>query len=85
MFIINILVEGFNGWCSETGVQNTFHLIKSILEVLRIAVPIGLMVMTTLDIMKKVINPNEKDGQKKMMTRAIAALIVFFIPSACAG
>ena len=81
MFIINILAGDFTGWCSETGVQNAFHLIKTVLEVLRIVVPIGLIVMTTLDIVKKVINPDEKDGQKKIMTRAIAAIIVFFIPT----
>ena len=81
MEIINILTGEFNGWCNEEGVRQTFHLIKSILEVLRIVVPIGLIVMTTLDITKKVINPDDKDGQKKIMTRAIAAIIVFFIPT----
>ena len=81
MNIINILAGEFSGWCAEPGVQNAFHLVKSILEVLRIVVPIGLIVMTTLDITKKVINPDEKDGQKKLMTRLIAAIVVFFIPT----
>lgn len=81
MEIINILASEFSGWCNEDGVRNAFHLIKSVLEVLRIVVPIGLIVMTTFDIIKKVINPDEKDGQKKIMTRAIAAVIVFFIPT----
>lgn len=76
-----MLTNTFNGWCNEEGVRNAFHLVKSILEVLRIIVPIILIVMTTLDITKKVINPDDKDGQKKIMYRAIAALIVFFVPT----
>lgn len=81
MEIINILADTFNGWFSEEGVCNAVHLIKNILEVLRIVVPIGLIVMTTIDITKKVINPDEKDGQKKIMTRFAAAIIVFLIPT----
>ena len=81
MEIFDILAGSFNGWCNEEGVRNTFHLIKTILEVLRIVVPIALIVMTSLDIAKKVLNPDDKDGQKKIMYRAIAAVIVFFIPT----
>ena len=80
MNIVNILEDGFS-WCSQEGVKNTIYLIKNILQVLRIVVPIGLIVMTSIDIAKKVINPEEKDGQKKIMTRAVAAIIVFFIPT----
>ena len=83
MEIINILAKAeFSGWFSQNGgICGAITLIKNILELLRIVVPIGLIVMTTLDVAKKVINPNEKDGQKKIMTRAIAALIVFLIPT----
>ena len=76
MNIFNLL---FN-WCAQEGVKGVFHLVKSILDILRYAVPIILIAMTSLDIAKKVINPDEKDGQKKIMTRLIAAVIVFFIP-----
>lgn len=79
MNISNLLISW--DWCSQSGVQGVFHLIKEVLDVLRIVVPIGLIVMTTLDIIKKVINPDDKDGQKTIMIRAIAALIVFLIPA----
>ena len=71
MEIINILAKTeFSGWFSQNGgICGAITLIKNILELLRIVVPIGLIVMTTLDVAKKVINPNEKDGQKKIMTR----------------
>ena len=74
---MDILV--FN-WCSQAGVQNVMKIIKTIINIIRWVVPIGLIIMTTLDIMKKVINPDDKDGGKKIMTRAIAAIIVFFVP-----
>lgn len=84
MNLINILTEeasGFAGWCNEEGVRQAFALIKNILDILRIVVPIGLILMTSIDIAKKVINPEEKDGQKKIMTRLFAAIIVFLIPT----
>ena len=74
---MDILV--FN-WCSQAGVQNVMKIIKTLINIIRWVVPIGLIIMTTLDIMKKVINPDDKDGGKKIMTRAIAAVIVFFVP-----
>ena len=77
--IINIIA--FNGWCSEPQVQGVFNIIRETLNVIRFIVPVALIVMTTIDIMKKVINPDDKDGQKKIMYRAISALIVFLLPT----
>ncbi len=68
-------------WFSYEGVQNTINMVYKVLEVLRIIVPIGLIIMTTLDVTKKVINPEDKEGQKKIMIRLIAALIVFLVPT----
>ena len=78
--IINILAD-FQGWCADDKVRNVFQLIKSVLEVLRYVVPIALIIMTSLDVAKKVINPTEQEGQKKIMYRAIGALIVFLAPT----
>ena len=77
MNIINLLFSW--DWCK--GLQPVLHLIKEVLNIVRIVVPIALIAMTTLDITKNVINPDDKDGQKKIMTRAIAALIVFLVPT----
>ena len=68
-------------WCNQSGVQGAFHLIKGILDILRFAVPIGLIIMSTIDVFNKVINPDDKDGQKKLVNRLIAAVIVFLIPT----
>ncbi len=67
-------------WCNQPGVQSVMKMIKTLVNIIRWVVPIGLVVMTTLDVAKHVINPDEKDGGKKIMTRAIAAVLVFFVP-----
>ena len=67
-------------WCQQQGVIQVIRLIKTGLSVIRWVVPIGLIVMTGLDVFKKVINPDDKDGQKKILNRLIAAIIVFFVP-----
>ena len=78
MDLVNLL---FNwDWCAQDGVRGVFQLVRSLINILRYVVPIGLIVMTSIDVMNKVINPEDKEGQKKLMTRAIAAVIVFFIP-----
>ena len=82
-----ILEEAARGWCcgscSETqyDIGPVMSLVKTALSIIRIIVPIILIAMTTLDIAKKVINPEEKEAQKKIMFRAIAALIIFLIPN----
>ncbi len=68
-------------WLNQNGVNNVVDMIYKIMDIIRIVVPIGLIVMTSFDISKKVINPEDKDGQKKIMIRAIAALIVFLLPT----
>lgn len=73
MFIV------FN-WCGQAEVKKIFDLIRTGLDIIRIVVPIGLIVMIGLDIAKKVINPEEKEAQKKIMHRLIAALVVFVSP-----
>lgn len=68
-------------WLNEDGVKGVISFVYNIISVIRIIVPIALVVMTSFDIAKKVIDPSEKEGQQKIMRRALAALIVFFIPT----
>lgn len=74
------MIIDFN-WFNQQGVKDVLSFVYTIVDIIRIIVPIVLIVMTTLDITKKVIDPEDKEGQKKIMTRAIAALIIFFIPT----
>ena len=67
-------------WCNQCGVQKILYIVRTLINIIRWIVPIGLIVMTSLDIAKKVLDPDEKEGQKRIMHRVIAALIVFLIP-----
>ncbi len=73
---MNILFD----WCGNAGVRDVLGAVKTILNVIHWIVPIGLVIMTAIDIFKKVINPDEKEAQKKIMTRIIAAVLVFAAP-----
>jgi len=73
---MNILFE----WCAQDGVRKVFNIINTIINIIRWVVPIGLIVMLSMDIFKKVINPDDKEGQKKIIMRVAAAIIVFLIP-----
>ncbi len=74
------MIIEFN-WLSQPGVSGVINMLYTIIDIIRIVVPIVLIVMTTIDITKKIIDPSEKEGQKKIMIRAIAAVIVFLIPT----
>ena len=76
---MNVYYLVFN-WCSQPGVKAVFNLVNVALDIIHIVVPIGLIVMLALDIAKKVINPEEKEAQKKILHRVIAALVVFAAP-----
>ena len=67
-------------WLQQDGVQGVLSMIFKIIDIIRIIVPVVLIVMTTIDITNKVIKPDEKEGQQKIIRRAIAAIIVFLIP-----
>lgn len=67
-------------WCAQQGVRDVFSLIKGILKIIRIVVPIGLALLTAYDLFKNVINPENKDGQAKILRRLAAAILVFFTP-----
>ncbi len=67
-------------WLNQDGVNGVLSMIYKIIDIIRIVVPIVLIIMTSLDIANKVIKPDEKEGQQKIMRRLIAAIIVFFVP-----
>lgn len=67
-------------FCGACGTKQAFAIIKTLLTWVRIAVPIGLIALTIVDVSKKTLKPDDKDGQKKILTRLIASVIVFFVP-----
>lgn len=61
-----------------------FNVVGNILTIIKIAVPILLIIMGSLDLMKAVMAGKEdeiKKSQGTFVKRAIAAVLVFFIPT----
>ena len=67
--------------CDTIGFLRVINLIKTLLNILRFVIPIIVIFMLIRDLTKNVINPNEKEGMKKIITRVSAAVIVFLIPT----
>jgi len=81
MFILDEVVEEAYNWCNDgSGIIKAMSFIKNILNIIRWVVPIGLIGLSTYDMIRKVINPEEKDSMKHLINRAIAAVVVFFVP-----
>ena len=82
MNFVNILT---NVTCGNTGIvfdQQIPYIIKTIVTVIKIAVPILLVVFGMLDLGKSVIAQKDeeiKKGQKTFFKRCLAAAIVFFL------
>lgn len=64
----------------SNGFIRVLNMVENILNIIRIIVPIGLIFMTSIDILRKIINPEDKEGQKKILNRALAAILVFLSP-----
>ena len=65
------------------GIAEVVGLSKIVIKVLQLVVPIGLIIMGTIDMAKAVIAGDEKkmkEAQKPFIKRIIAAVIVFLIP-----
>lgn len=67
--------------CDTIGFLRLMYLIKLGMNILRFVVPIILIIMIVLDVIKNVINVDEKDGARKIIKRLIAAGLVFFVPT----
>lgn len=64
-------------------ISEVVGLAKMVIKVLQLVVPIGLIIMGTVDMAKAVIAGDEKkmkEAQKPFIKRIIAAVIVFLIP-----
>ena len=82
-----ILANGtFNAgtFCGQEAVQNVFGLLGIVVTAIKVAIPIILIVFGMLDMGKAVTSGKDDEIKKQLMAfirRAIAAVLVFFIPS----
>ena len=71
--------------CDNIGFLRAMSLIKTVVTIIQFLVPIGLIVWITVDLFKNMVNPENKDGIKKIGTRLGAAVIVFVAPAIVTG
>ena len=70
--------------CTDSSFLSMILLIKHVIEVVCIIVPVLLIVLSSVDVGKIVINPDPKNSQKAismLIKRSIAAVAIFFLPT----
>ena len=71
-------------FCDTSSVLKVILFISELINIVRIVVPIGLIVMVSVDIAKNVISNNDSDMSKNVsiaLKRVLMAIIIFFIPT----
>lgn len=71
-------------FCTQSAVQNILGLLKLVITIFKWAIPILLIVVGSFDLGKAVIDQKPENIQKAyngLIKRAIAAIVIFFIPS----
>ena len=71
--------------CDNIGFLRAMSLIKTIVTFIQFAIPIALIIWISIDLFKNMVNPDNKDGLKKIGIRLGAAIIVFIIPTIVVG
>lgn len=73
-----------HGFCDETAVLKVLKLVGIIVIIAKIAIPLILIALGSLDLYKGVVGKDEKDltnAFKTFVFRLIAGVLVFFIPT----
>ena len=74
--IIDISLE-----CSDYGLVNLFVFAKRFFTILQIIVPIIAILFLAVNVIKMVVNPDEKKNMKAFYNWLIAFVIIFFLPT----
>ena len=69
--------------CSNPLIVRILYLFKTTLSIIKFIIPIGLIIMTAIDLYKNLINGNDENYSniKKIGRRMFAAILVFCIPT----
>ncbi len=71
--------------CDNAGFLKAMSLVNTILTIIKFAIPLALIIWISVDLFKNMVNPDNKDGVKKIGIRLGAALIVFLVPTIVKG
>ena len=67
--------------CTDGGLIRVLNISKNIMDLIQLLAPIILILMASVHVAQLVINPDMKNGKKKLTNKVIAALLVFFVPT----
>ena len=66
--------------CTDYSLVNILNIARRVFDVIQILVPIILIIAATIQFVQLTINPEQKDGFRKILNKLIAAIIVFVLP-----
>ena len=67
--------------CRDYGIVTVLDITRKIFDLFQIFIPILLLIMATINFIILVVNPETKNGTKKIINQFLAAIIIFFIPT----
>ena len=77
--MINLLVNAST--CGDSALAMVLKSVRNILTLVQIIAPILLMIMATVELVQLIRDPEDKKKLKKVQNSAIAAIVIFFIPT----
>ena len=72
--------EALGTCCGDNGLVLIIDTVRRVMNLIQLVVPILLIVWATFEFMKLVMDPDAKNGMKKLTNKFIAAAVVFFVP-----
>lgn len=75
MYILDIIET-----CRNASLSTVLPVVKSIMLIIQIAVPTTLIISFAVEFTKLSVNPEDKNGFRKLLNKIIAAVIVFLLP-----
>lgn len=66
--------------CNDYGLVALLDIIRQAFDLIQLIAPIVLLIMIVFQLIKLMINPEEKNGMKKIINKVIATVFCFFLP-----
>ena len=78
----NVNADSISNICNNEYLKPFIRIVSTVINLIKIGVPIILIILGMLDMVKAVLTQKEekiKEGQKNLMSRLITGAVVFFI------